>query len=384
MNEKIKKGGELCFWIAVIIELIVVIIDKSAYTNPYESLLFRLTFLLFVIKILTTKYSGREWLCIAVVGAVAVISYLTNGKDEAVRAVALVAACKGIDLKKLLKLVLFVTLSGAIVLFALSAFGIFGNFSVTADFGRGVNGAEIVEKRYCFGMGHPNAFQCMLFMMTTLVLYLYQEKMKLYHFVILFLANVASYLFTDSNTSFLVAAITIAGVMIMKYCKILQNSKVIYGLGAVAFIAVVTFSIYGAFVGDNTEFMHEFDRMLNGRFKYAYIIENARLVNWKLFAMPGNEEFFDQGFIRLFYWYGIIPAITYCMLNLYLIWIAWRKRDYTLLVIVVAYAVLSLMEAHLVSVYLLRNYLLLWLGCCWYEPLKDDKIEEGKRNESKR
>lgn len=384
MNEKIKKGGELCFWLAVIIELVVVIIDKSAYTNPYEGLLFRLTFLLFVIKILTTKYTGKEWLCIALVGAVAVISYLVNGKDEAVRAVALVAACKGIDVKKLLKVVLYVTLSGAIVLFALSAFGIFGDFSVTADFGRGVNGAEIVEKRYCFGMGHPNAFQCMLFMMSTLVLYLYQEKMKLYYFVILLLANVASYLFTDSNTSFLVAVITIAGVMIMKYCRIFQSSKAVYGLGALVFVAVVVFSAYGAFVGDNTEFMHEFDRMLNGRFKYAYIIENARLVNWKLFAMPGNEEFFDQGFIRLFYWYGIIPAITYCMLNLYLIWIAWRKRDYTLLVIVVAYAVLSLMEAHLVSVYLLRNYLLLWLGCCWYEPLKDDKIEEGKRNESKR
>ena len=383
MNEKIKKGGELCFWLAVIIELIVVIIDKSAYTNPYESLLFRLTFLLFVIKILATKYTGREWLCIAVVGAVAVLSYLTNGKDEAVRAVALVAACKGIDLKKLLKLVLFVTLAGAIVLFALSAFGIFGSFSVTADFGRGVNGAEIVEKRYCFGMGHPNAFQCMLFMMTTLVLYLYQEKMKLYHFVILFLANAASYLFTDSNTSFLVVIVTIVGVMVMKYCRIFQNSKAVYILGALVFVAVVAFSAYGAFVGNNTPFMFKLDKILNGRFQYSYIIKNARLINWKLFAMPGNEEFFDQGFIRLFYWYGIIPAITYCVLNLYLIWIAWRKRDYTLLAIVVAYAVLSLMEAHLVSVYLLRNYLLLWLGCCWYEPLKDDKIEEGKCNESR-
>ena len=156
----------------------------------------------------------------------------------------------------------------------------------------------------------------------------------------------------------------------MKYCKILQNSKVIYGLGAAAFVVIAAFSAYGAFVGNNTPFMFRLDKILNGRFQYSYIIENARLVNWKLFAMPGNEEFFDQGFIRLFYWYGIIPAITYCMLNLYLIWIAWRKRDYTLLVIVVAYAVLSLMEAHLVSVYLLRNYLLLWLGCYWYDGLE--------------
>lgn len=370
MKEKIKKGGELCFWLAVFTELLVVIIDKSAYINPYESLIFRLTFLLFVIKILTTKYTRKEWLCIALVGAVAVLSYLINERDEAVRAAALVAACKGIDIKRLLKVVLYVTLAGAVILFAMSAFGIFGDFYIVADFGRGVNGAEIIEKRYCFGMGHPNSFQCMLFMISTLILYLYQEKMKLFHFVVLLLVNVAAYLFTDSNTSLLVATAAIAGVIIMKYCKILQNNRLIYGLGAAVFAAVVVFSVYGALVGNNTPFMFRLDKLLNGRFQYSYIVENARLVNWKLFAMSGNEEFFDQGFIRLFYWYGIIPAVAYCLLNLYLIWTAWKKRDYTLMVIVVAYAVLSLMEAHLVSVYLLRNYLLLWLGCCWYEPFK--------------
>jgi hypothetical protein len=42
------------------------------------------------------------------------------------------------------------------------------------------------------------------------------------------------------------------------------------------------------------------------------------------------------------------------------------NRDYPLMVIVVSYSVLSLVEAHLISVYLLRNYLLIWLGYYWY------------------
>ena len=41
---KIKRIGEICFWIALIIELIIVIVDKSEYLNPYESQLFRITF----------------------------------------------------------------------------------------------------------------------------------------------------------------------------------------------------------------------------------------------------------------------------------------------------------------------------------------------------
>ena len=47
MNDKrAKKTGEICFWIGLMIELLIVIVDKSAYINPLESQLFRLTFLL--------------------------------------------------------------------------------------------------------------------------------------------------------------------------------------------------------------------------------------------------------------------------------------------------------------------------------------------------
>ena len=60
--EKIKKIGHVCFWIALVIELIIVIVDKSAYINPYEGMLFRMTFALFCVKILTTKYSRNEWI----------------------------------------------------------------------------------------------------------------------------------------------------------------------------------------------------------------------------------------------------------------------------------------------------------------------------------
>ena len=120
MKERIKKAGIYCFWAAVLIELLLVIVDKSAYINPYEGQLFRLTFLLFAVKILTTKYSGHEVLLLGIVGLVAVVSYLVNTKDEAVRAVALVAACKDIDLRRLLKVVLGVTLLGMAVLFVLS------------------------------------------------------------------------------------------------------------------------------------------------------------------------------------------------------------------------------------------------------------------------
>ena len=59
--DQAKKIGEACFWLGLIIELLIVIVDKSAYMNPLESQLFRLTFLLFCIKITLTKYTTKEW-----------------------------------------------------------------------------------------------------------------------------------------------------------------------------------------------------------------------------------------------------------------------------------------------------------------------------------
>lgn len=283
----------------------------------------------------------------------------------------LVAACKDVDLKKELKRILLVTVLGSVVLFVLSATGIFGSFSITANFGRGSTPEGSIETRYCFGMGHPNAFQGMLFMMTTLVLYLYAQRMKLISFLALLALNLVSYLFTDSNTAILVTIFAILGIIVLKYIEPLRQTKIVYAAGAAVFLAAALFSAYGAVTGVQNAFMFRLDKVLNGRFQYAYLIEDARLVNWKLFAAPENQAYFDQGFIRLFYWYGIVIGLGYIAANLYLIWQSWRKKDYCLLVIVAAYAVFSLMEAHLISVYLLRNYLLIWLGYYWYQPFQE-------------
>ena len=378
MEERAKKAGTYCFWAAVLIELLLVIIDKSAYINPYEGQLFRLTFLLFAVKILTTKYSRNEILFLGMVGMVAAVSYFVNTKDEAVRAVALVAACKDIDLRRLLKVVLCATIAGMAVLFVLSVTGIYGAVSVTADYGRGSGPLDpYYETRYCFGMGHPNAFQGMLFMVSTLGMYLYAERMRLWHFLAVGLVGFVFYLFTDSNTGFIVLAAAVAGVMLMKYSRAARERRLLYLLAALFFIALVAFSAYGSHTGRDTPVMYKIDRVLNGRFQYSNIYEAARVENWKLFGAAANEEFFDQGFIRLFYWYGSVPAAVYLLGNLYLIWQSYHNKDYSLCVIVTAYAVFSMMEAHLVSVYLLRNYLLLFMGYYWYQPFLERGETQG-------
>ncbi len=379
-DRNMKKIGEACFWLGLMIELLIVIIDKSAYTNPLESQLFRITFLLFCIKIALTRYSTKEWLCILLFGGIMSVAYLVNERDETVRVIAFVAACKGMDIKKVMKVVFWVTFTGCAALVVLSVTGVYGAVSLTADFGRG-EGGQLYETRYVLGMGHPNALHCMLWMLVVLAVYSYADRLKWYHFAGLGVLDIAFFSLTDSKTGVIVWMMFVVMTFIMWYSKKCRENKGVYILGAMIVLGCVIFAMIGSHV-ENTyltqdTLMHKLDKLLNGRYQGCYAVEAARLENWKLFAAPENTAYFDAGFVRLFYWYGIIPGIIYVGMNVYLLYQSYRQKDYVMFTMTVAFSVYNLMEAHFISVYILRNYLLVLMGYYWYQPFERTNAYEG-------
>ena len=153
MNGALKeKTAYYLFMTGVVIEVLLVLVDKSVYTNPAEGQIFRLTFLLFLAKVCLTGYSVKEYAVIAFSLAIGAVSYFVTGRNEIIRIVMFVAACKDIDMKKCLKLVFWMTLTGCIVLIFLSLSGILGTVSLTQDYGRGS-----IERRYDIPM-HCNAW----------------------------------------------------------------------------------------------------------------------------------------------------------------------------------------------------------------------------------
>lgn len=376
MERKGRKAGEICFWIALVIELMIVIVDKSAYINPYESQLFRITFLLFGMKILTTKYSAKEWFCILLVGGIAACSYFINEKDEIVRVVVFIVSCKDISFRKNMMVIFYVTLVGCMTLILLSVTGIYGAISLTAEFGD-----RQIQTRYTLGMGHPNALHCMIWMLMMLGMYLYENKMKWYHFLSLFVVNILLYMLTDSNTGMIMAAVSVVSIAVLHYFPKWKNASWVYWTGAGVVLFCLIFSMIGAHIGSGwdigNKFMERLDKILNGRYESCYRVIDARLTNWKLFASPQNQEYFDAGFVRMFYWYGIIPGTLYMAMHFYLIWQGFKQKDYVLMVMVVMFSIYSLMEAHLVSVYMLRNYLLVAMGYYWYQPFLKYMEKEG-------
>lgn len=381
------------FYLAVIIEVLIVIVDKSNFTNPIEGRLFQLTFVLFFIKACLTKYTFREYVVIFLFLILGAVSYLVTGRNEILRLVMMIVACKNVDMIKCLKVVFGLTFAGCVAIILLSVTGIYGTVLLTMDFGRGG-----VESRYALGMGHPNALHCMVWALTTLGLYLYGDKLKWYHYILALVMNIGVFFLSVSRTSLLAGLFTIAmsyltsGKRREKVKKICAHLGAVVTLGSVllsVFIAANAYRVYNydwhCFEEHDvvTKILVRINNILNGRIRMLTGSSGweGSISSWRLFSKPESEYYFDMGWVRLFYWYGIIPACVFVTVLLVLIIFCYRKKQYSAIALIAAFSVYTIIEAHAISQYLARNYIFFLIGMYWCRILQKSQWQKGGVNE---
>lgn len=357
------KTGNIFFYAAFTIELLIMLIDKSAIANPIEGRLFQLTFVLFALKVCMTKYTVGEWAVIVLFEVLGLISYLTTGRNEIIRIVTMIAACKNMDIKAVFSYMFKVVLAGCSGLVILSLTGILGTVKLTAVF-RG----DAVETRYCLGMGHPNSLHCMFFMLILLFLYLYGSSVKRYWLAVLFAANIGMFFLTGSKTGTMVTAFAIVFAAVLVSMPKLQKTPLFYALTAFLLLICTGIAWIAAAFSEKVPYypaMRRFDRLLSDRIVNLYYDSASHagtLPTWTLFGVPENEYYFDMGWVRLFYWYGIIPACIYVAVLVLLIWQLYREKQYLGIMVLASLFIYTLVEAHIISVYLTRDYTLLFIG----------------------
>ena len=359
LYDKLHPLAQACFYLGLFLELLIVLIDKSAFTNPILGQMFRVTFVLFGLKLVCSRYSPKEWLWIIFFGLIAGLCYLFSDRDEAVRLVVFCAAFQDVDLKKALKFTFWFTLAGCLLLVCLSLTGIFGNLYIVDEGDRGI--------RYCFGLGHPNAFYCMFWVLVTLGIYLYYEKMRLLYYVLLAALGLVLYVPTNSRTGILILLFTLGVSALLSRKKELGEKKWPYLLGIAGMLLCAGLSVWIACYEPYQGPFYPYDRFFTGRITTMNTLEGGGgvLRNWRLFSTPENVKYFDMGYVRLFYWYGVIPGTVFLVMYARTIWECRKRRDPMGLVMLTAFALYTLLEAHFISVYLGRNYALFLMGAYW-------------------
>lgn len=375
-----NKVRDICFYLGLLIEIGIVLWDKSTFINPYEGKLFRVTFLLFGAALLMMHYSKKEWLTIVLFGILGTVSYLITGRNEILRIVVFIAACKEMDMKQVMKTLFWVTLAGCLVIAAASLFGIFGEISVTQTY----ETVGTPDTRFTLGFGHPNTLYCMVWVLMLLGMYVYSEKMKWYTYLGLAIGSLGMFFMTKTATGILIALFSLVLAAMFQYLPKLRESKVIQGLSLGGYAVCIIVSVLGAAnaqrVSDyywsrdfstTTKVYVFLDKLLTGRLHTLACTETGEgtLKTWRLFSTSQSNYYFDLGWVRLFYWYGVIPAVIFILALLYLLYFCIKKKEYMAVVMILSITIYTVVEAHFVSVYIARNYLLFLLGMYWWRMI---------------
>ncbi|MBQ9991355.1 MAG: hypothetical protein IJP31_10530 [Lachnospiraceae bacterium] len=364
----------ITFFLGLLIELTIVILDKSAYTIQYEGQWFRVTFLLFGISLITTRHSLKEWVGLFLLAILGLISYRATGRNEILRCLVFIWACVGKDMRKTMKFTFWYTTAGCGMLILLSILGIAGQVAQTA-----VYRYDIVEHRYCFGMGHPNAFHCMMLAITLLGMYCYYEKIRWWGYGGITIFHLIVFFLTKSRSSFMVSMGAILLVVLLRYCKFLQKWAGSYLLGILIIAGAVWFSVFMARFGVSNPFLYKLDPYLSGRIStlnWDSLNQEGMLHTWSLWSVARNNYFFDLGIVRVFYWFGIIPGAVYFLAQCRLIWCGYRAKDFLLLAVMISITIYTVFEAHYVSDYIGRNYIFFFMGMYLTRMLGVKKKEE--------
>lgn len=370
--KKFDKQANYIFYFAIILHLAIMCVELGEWSIPFRGRLLQLAFLMGGLKILMTYYSKIEWVVMIVLGIIGSVSYYFTREKYVLYVVVLIFAAKSVDMERVLKLVLYVSLAATLITAGCSALGLGGSMVDVADYGRGM-----IETRYNFGFSHPNNFHSEVWFLTSIAVWIYKDRFDWKHYTALSVVNIGIFLLTVSKTGVIATQLMIFGGIVYRYAKKAIYDKIwIYIAGAMAYIGVLALTIASIVIcgwwgyGPILDFV---DRITTRRVMLAY--KYARLEWWLMWRRSGVEDpIIDNGFAAIGINLGYVVWFVLIIFIAYLIFASAKRRDGIMLSLLMCSILCIYMENTFILnyVYLLCNvtYLIMM------KILSEEKSEE--------
>lgn len=372
----LQKYSELIFWIAVFFELAIYTLKKYDVVFEHQTWMLRGITVLLFCKILLTEYTKREWALIAGMVVLGVVAYFASGRgiDTLLRASVLILASKGISCKR----VFLAVWTSVLIVFlgwGIRSFMGLRPLYLVQQFGRGED-----ELRFCFGYSHPNTFHYAAWMLVAVGIYLWHEKMKNYHYVLLLVFTVAITVLTRSRTGGILMLATVILFWIVSKTK--KSYRMPYILSAGVVVLLLAGSAIPIIFGYKDNIFRYINILLNNRIEMARAaVRFDRILYTSLFSNPANEIQIDMGFVRIVYTFGIVPTILFVGCIFYLLFHAYKTKNLWNLVFLMMTVCYTALEAVQVNSGILYNFVILLMLGNWaeYGVLLPERSEQRKK-----
>lgn len=359
-----KKIIQILFYVASCMELAMGIWQFSQFHQSgisWSRYLLWGFLLIYLLMMFQNTYTAKEKLIFSIMMIFGVLLYWHTGINTGIKAPIYIMALKGIDCRYLAKGFHF-TIIGSIsfiMLYALMAVqdSIFV-FDVRTN--RGFQGM-----RFCLGFTDPNLLQIVLFAAFTFTFLLYGKRMRSRSLLISLVIYFGITFLTDSQTGFLVGMFITVGMIIIRKNKWTRISDVYFIIFVTGMSVMLLISFLAAADIEKGFWMNHINHFISGRMNQLELYTNTQdyalpyIENWHLFSARENKNWYDLGYIQLFYYYGIVVGCCYLAFVCHAVREAWMKRDSLGILLITGLCIYLFMESRYFTNYLTSDYLLM-------------------------
>lgn len=359
-----KKTIHILFYVASCMELAMGIWQFSQFNESgmsWSRYLLWGFLLIYLLTMLLNKYTAKEKLVFAIMMVFGVLLYWNTGINTGIKAPIYIMALKGIDCRYLAKGFLF-TIIGSISFIMLYAL-VFVQDSVYLFDVRSNRGFQ--GMRFCLGFTNPNLLQIVLFAALTFTFLRYGKSMRSRSLLISLVMYFGITFLTDSQTGFLVGMFITVGMIMIRRNKWTGIPDVYFMIFVTGMSVMLLISLLTAADIEKGFWMNHMNQFISGRMNQLKLYTNTQdyalsyIGNWHLFSARENKNWYDMGYIQLFYYYGIVVGCCYLVFVCHSVRRAWSKRDSLGILLITGVCIYLFMEARYFTNYLTSDYLLM-------------------------
>lgn len=305
------------------------------------------------------------------------------------------SARKDIDIDKCLKFIFVATAISLLIIIVLSQIGLVNDTLLTAG-----NGGA-VRTRSSLGFAWPSRAPN-YFLTIVLLLILMTRDMKLRIRValslLLCIIDVLLFVVTDSRAPCLLAIVAILGLIFVRASPHSTSVSFARRVSSSFLLCMGCLIALTVLYRPESDFLVCLNAFLSGRLHYSNIgIQNNPLTLFGSSQVnignPSVEGYFDSGYLRSLYQWGIVPTLIFIVGTSVTLFQAMRRSDFSLAFVLVLLAVHSTVEGQLVLLY--YSPFLIYMGSASFRLLQQitrkiipiDSLEQtslGERNDNAR
>lgn len=369
IRNRLKKYGEAFYMLFFLPLAGCVAMGISSGETIYQ-VLFAMGLFFLMLKFFVTDFTLKE--IVVMLGVMVILGYvfLRNRERSLILSALAIFGCKDVSIRRVLKYTVVVYAVGMIVTIILAVNGLIPS----DEYERFKSGEMRIFSDY--GFSNPNSAYSHLLMIALMIVVVWQERIRWYHYLVMTLVMVFAYYKVFCRTGLFVYAmlcIALFGVYLIKSPKF---KKVIFFLWVSLPVVIAGISYVLPWLYERQiPLVEKINKLVTNRVLLASrALQRTEFTWFGALEKDWSDEFYlDNAYINILLSYGIVVIaiclISYIMMNYFL----WKKEQYYVLIITGIVAIYAFMEYSPINA--TWNPMLLYISCGLFG---ESVLREGK------